>query len=68
MKLVKESLEEKDIQEISESGGYRFEGVTYDVLRTPEGIILAGEGGVLGHKNIRISWETLKRLLKKYSE
>jgi hypothetical protein len=67
MKIVKESLEEGDIQGISESGGFRFDGTTYDVLKTGEGVILAGEQGILGHKNTLISWETLKRLIQKYS-
>lgn len=68
MKIVKESLDGKsDLEEVSESGGFRLKGVTYDIWRTPSGKVYAGEQGILSHKDTLILWAEIKELMKKYS-
>lgn len=69
MKLVRESLGKiPGSEELSESGGFRVNGVTYDIWRTNIGKIYAGEKGILSHNDTLIPWEEIKELLKKYSE
>jgi len=67
MKIVKESLDDDNSQIISESGGFRIGGITYDVIRSPEGIIYSGQDGILGYNGKLISWKIIRSLLKKYS-
>jgi len=64
MKIVKESLEGTPV---SESGGFRLKGVTYDIWETPFGKIYAGEQGILSNNDTLIPWLEVKKLMKKYS-
>ena len=61
MKIVKESLN-KELQE-----GLRIHGVTYHSVQTPQGKVHVGNEGILGHNDILVSWETIKKLIPKYS-
>lgn len=62
MKLVKESLNKDEVFE-----GLRIRGVTYDNIKSPDGIIYAGEQGILGNNYTLIPWDLIKKLISKYA-
>jgi hypothetical protein len=66
MKLVKESLDDNK-NGLSESGGLRIGGSTYEAIRTPDGTVYAGKEGILGYGDHLLPWDLVKKILKKYS-
>lgn len=61
-KIVKESLSE-DLQE-----GLKVDGITYNNVHTPQGRVFVGHDGILAHNRVLIPWDTIRRLMSKYSK
>ena len=64
MKLVKEKLE----NDLNIKEGLKIEGHQFDHIRTPQGVIYAGEEGILGPNEKLLPWELIKFLLAKYGK
>jgi len=59
---------QQKLKPIHEVGGFRMDGITYDVIKTNHGIIYAGEDGILLHNDKLVSWDVIEKLLLKYTK
>ena len=60
MKIVRESL--------NESGSIKLDGEIYDVIKFDNHQhVYVGKNGVMGHNDVLLSWDVLKKLIEKYS-